>query len=211
MQIRASQEGGMFVSPDFLTLVFGFFLCFLFQSLLLLCLLPLAFWTHFSYSYLLTDRNTHIYILNMSFWNLVNKYNLGSGSPGDSLVNYKPSKQETSIQSLGQEDPLVKKMAWYLALLPGEFHGPRSLQGYRSWCHKPDRHNLASKQHHYHISCITLMRKSLRILKEFILLHFNVSNCKFLYFMNVKYPSWYICPTVRVVWELNTSQLQNTS
>ena len=41
-----------------------------------------------------------------------------------------PTVQETWIQSLGWEDPLEKKMATYSSILPGKFHGQRSLVGY---------------------------------------------------------------------------------
>ena len=51
--------------------------------------------------------------------------------------------QEIQVQSLGQEDPLVKEMA---TCLPGEFHGQRNLAGYSSWDCKTVRHNLATKQ-----------------------------------------------------------------
>jgi len=45
--------------------------------------------------------------------------------------------QETWVQSLGPEDPLDKGMA---VLLPGKFHGQRSLPGHSPWgCHV--RHN----------------------------------------------------------------------
>ena len=40
--------------------------------------------------------------------------------------------QETQVQSLGQEDPLEKEMA----ILPGRFHGQRSLVGYSPWGYK---------------------------------------------------------------------------
>ena len=33
------------------------------------------------------------------------------GFPGDSAVNHPPAKQETWVQSLGQEDPLEKEIA----------------------------------------------------------------------------------------------------
>ena len=35
------------------------------------------------------------------------------------------------VQSLSQEDPLVKEMQPTRVLLPGKFHGQRSLVGYR--------------------------------------------------------------------------------
>ena len=43
--------------------------------------------------------------------------------------------QETWVQSLGQEDPLGKGMTTHssIVLLPGEFHGQRSLVGYNPW------------------------------------------------------------------------------
>ena len=41
--------------------------------------------------------------------------------------------QETWVPSLGQEDPLQKRMATSLVFLPGEFHGLRSLVGYSPW------------------------------------------------------------------------------
>ena len=47
-----------------------------------------------------------------------------------------PSKQETRVQLLGQEDPLEKRMATTPAFLPGAFQGQRSLVGYRPWGHK---------------------------------------------------------------------------
>ena len=41
-----------------------------------------------------------------------------------------PSMQETWVLFLGQEDPLEKRMTTPV-FLPGEFHGQRSLSGYR--------------------------------------------------------------------------------
>jgi len=38
--------------------------------------------------------------------------------------------QEMRVGSLGQEDPLGKKMALIPGLLPGESHGQRTLVGY---------------------------------------------------------------------------------
>jgi len=38
--------------------------------------------------------------------------------------------QETQVQSLGQEDLLEKEMATTPVVLPGEFHGQRSLVDY---------------------------------------------------------------------------------
>ena len=47
-----------------------------------------------------------------------------------------PAMQETRVRSLGQENPLEKKMATHSVLLPGKFHGQRSLVGYSPWGHK---------------------------------------------------------------------------
>ena len=41
-----------------------------------------------------------------------------------------PARQETRVQSLGQEDPLEKREVSTPVFLPGEFHGQRSLVGY---------------------------------------------------------------------------------
>ena len=49
------------------------------------------------------------------------------GFPGGSVIKNLPALQETSVQSLGREDPLEKGMATTPVLLPGEFHGQRSL------------------------------------------------------------------------------------
>ena len=44
--------------------------------------------------------------------------------------------QETEVQSLSWEDPLEKEMATHSSILPGEFHGQRSLVGYSSRGHR---------------------------------------------------------------------------
>ena len=47
--------------------------------------------------------------------------------------------QETQVPSLGQEDPLENEMATTPVLLPGKFHGRRSLVGYGPWgCKESD-------------------------------------------------------------------------
>ena len=40
--------------------------------------------------------------------------------------------QEMQVRPLGQEDPLEEGMATTLVVLPGEFHGQRSLADYSS-------------------------------------------------------------------------------
>ena len=47
-----------------------------------------------------------------------------------------PVMQKTKVQSLGQEDPLEKRMATHSSILPREFHGQRSLGGYNPWGHR---------------------------------------------------------------------------
>ena len=44
--------------------------------------------------------------------------------------------QDTQVQSLCQEDPLEAAWQPTPVLLPGEFHGQRSLVGYSPWGHK---------------------------------------------------------------------------
>ena len=47
-----------------------------------------------------------------------------------------PATSETWVQSLGQEDPLEKKMEPTLVFFLGEFHGQRRLVGYSPRGHK---------------------------------------------------------------------------
>ena len=58
--------------------------------------------------------------------------------------------QETRIQSLGQEDPLETRQ-WLptAVLLPGNFHGQRSLVGYSAWGHKESDRTERLNMHHY--------------------------------------------------------------
>ena len=44
-----------------------------------------------------------------------------------------PAMRETWIQSPGWEDPLEKEWQTIPVLLPGKFHGWRSLVGYSPW------------------------------------------------------------------------------
>ena len=46
------------------------------------------------------------------------------------MVNKLRAMQETWVWWLGGEDPLGKGMAAHSSILPGEFHGQRSLAGY---------------------------------------------------------------------------------
>ena len=47
-----------------------------------------------------------------------------------------PAMWETWVQSLGREDLLEKEMATHSSILPGAFHGQKSLVGYSPWGHK---------------------------------------------------------------------------
>ena len=53
--------------------------------------------------------------------------------PGDSVIKNLPAKQETQemwVQSLGQEDPLEKKMATHSSILAWRIPWTVSLAGY---------------------------------------------------------------------------------
>ena len=44
--------------------------------------------------------------------------------------------QKIRVQFLGREDPLEREWQPTPVFFPGEFHGQRSLAGYRPWGHK---------------------------------------------------------------------------
>ena len=66
------------------------------------------------------------------------------GFPGSSVVKNPPTMQETQVQTLDWEDPMEKGVDTHSSILfiffifstptvlPGEFHGQRSLVGYSS-------------------------------------------------------------------------------
>ena len=60
-----------------------------------------------------------------------------------------PAMPETRVQPLGQEDPLEKETVSSPVLLPGEFHGQRSLVGYSLWRLKRVRRDLATNIYLY--------------------------------------------------------------
>ena len=68
------------------------------------------------------------------------------GFSGGSVVKNLPAKQETRIQSVGQEDPLEKEMQSTPVFLPRKSPGQRNLAGYSPWSCKRVRHNLEMKQ-----------------------------------------------------------------
>ena len=49
------------------------------------------------------------------------------------IVKNLPAMQETWVRSLGQEDPLEKRMATHSSILAWKIHGQRSLAGYSPW------------------------------------------------------------------------------
>ena len=52
------------------------------------------------------------------------------------MVKNLPVVQKTWVQSLVQKIPWRREWQPTLALLPGRFHGQRSLAGYSPWSHK---------------------------------------------------------------------------
>ena len=63
------------------------------------------------------------------------------------MVKNLPAMQETWVQALGWEDPLEEGMQLNLVLLPGEFHGQRSLVGYNPWsCIESDTTEVTKQQ-----------------------------------------------------------------
>ena len=70
-----------------------------------------------------------------------------------------PTMQETWVQSLGQEDPLEKKMAPTPVFWPGKSHGPRNLVGYSPWGRKePDKtERLHFTSLHFTLPCYSLI------------------------------------------------------
>ena len=56
-------------------------------------------------------------------------------SPAAQTVKNLPAVRETEVLSLGQEDSLEKRIATHCSNFPGEFHGQRSLAGYKTVGH----------------------------------------------------------------------------
>ena len=52
------------------------------------------------------------------------------------MVKNLPAMWEAQVRSLGQEDPLEKRVATHSSVFPRGFHGQWSLAGYRPWGHK---------------------------------------------------------------------------
>ena len=71
------------------------------------------------------------------------------------LVKNLPAMQETRVQSLSQEDPLMNSLQ-YSCL--GKSHGQRSLAGYGRWGHK----DLDATEQHTHTSHCSIDLNGLR-------------------------------------------------
>ena len=76
------------------------------------------------------------------------------------MVKCLPAMRDTRVQSLGGEDPLEKEMQPTPILLPGKFHGRRSLVGYSPWGRKESDTN---EQLHFHF-CFQASGSQLRCL-----------------------------------------------
>ena len=61
---------------------------------------------------------------------------------------------DLGLISLVQKDLLEKGMATNSSILPGEFHGQRSLVGYSLWGHKKVERDLGTKQQQLVIAAI---------------------------------------------------------
>ena len=65
------------------------------------------------------------------------------------MVKNLPAVQETQVRSLGQEDPLEKKMVTHSSILAWEIPWTEEPGGLRSKGLQKVRHNLATKQQQY--------------------------------------------------------------
>ena len=78
--------------------------------------------------------------------------NYGKGNEDNRLPWWHLSTmRETRVPSLGWEDPLEKEMAPTPVLLPGKYHGLRSLVGYSPWGRKESD---TTEQLHFHFQYI---------------------------------------------------------
>ena len=71
------------------------------------------------------------------------------------MVKNLPVMQETRVWFLGKEDSLEEGMETHSSILPGEFHGQRSLAGYSPWDHKESDtiEWLTHKYDHFNEGC----------------------------------------------------------
>ena len=52
------------------------------------------------------------------------------------MVKNLPEMWQIKVQSLGQEDPLQKRMANHSTVLPGDLYGQMSMVDYSIWGHR---------------------------------------------------------------------------
>ena len=81
----------------------------------------------------ITVRNTNTWRLNNMF---LNKQQVTGISLVAQTIKHLPTMWETQVQSLGWEDLWRRKWQPTPVLLPGKFHGWRSVVGYSPWGHK---------------------------------------------------------------------------
>ena len=60
------------------------------------------------------------------------------------MIKNLPELLEIQVRYLGWESPLEKGMATHSTILPGKFHGLRSLAGYNPWGHKESEATFTS-------------------------------------------------------------------
>ena len=83
-------------------------------------------------------------IINVIHLNIDNRF---MGFPGGSVVKNPPAKQETWVQSLGQEGPLEKEVATHSRILAWEIPWTEEPGGLQSMGSKRVRHGLATTSH----------------------------------------------------------------
>ena len=73
------------------------------------------------------------------------------------MVKHHPAMQEIQVWSLGREDPLRRKWQPTSVILPGKFHGQRSLVGYSPWdCEESD----TTERLHFREICAILQKST---------------------------------------------------
>ena len=68
------------------------------------------------------------------------------GFPGGSVVQNLPAKTGDTGLIPGSGRSSGEEMATHSSILPGKFHGQRSLAGYIPWARRELRHDLVTKQ-----------------------------------------------------------------
>ena len=66
------------------------------------------------------------------------------------MVKNLPAMLKTQIQSLGQKDPLEKRMVTHSSILAWRIHGQRNLAGYSPWGHKESDMTKQITLSHFH-------------------------------------------------------------